>query len=434
MGYWNPPGLLAFDPTTRALDWSYSQTKAIVVGEQDLEMLECFRQRTISGVSHLSMPTVKNLGTGGTYLRMILARAPEDPEKGGLAADTVNEGGGVTINYYDFSDSNNVRRKRVTWVPKGNEAVIGNRGGVPEEWDPSAKIWKQEGPDAEREFSKIAMGLAQALGMIASAVLSAVPGGGAVAPLFSAAWSFALKTIANKGKPPSIDDVISLIGAAGKVIGPGVWGVVSKNPDIQNLFRTGFVAKMRELPGAYSDKVAAAVNEVGGILPRLNLSASVPGFSLQNWAAGQAKNLAPPMPVVPTKAGDISLADFPDERRSAWPWAWKAFLEPDPDARFRIRRNYLWCNVENSSAVTRGESTGLEAHALVEVDGGLMSAGSFFDQYLATFLASTVERIPKSEVGTIAEQTLAERRRADPEARKKLYDLVSDLRDRYEMK
>jgi hypothetical protein len=440
VSYWNPPGLMAFDPTVRELDWKIVEGRGIVPGDEDAWLVtQCFapRGKDLASTAY-AMPTVKGLGALATYWDMIRVRAPEDPPRGGLAPDSVNEDGSVTIHYWDFSDESKVRRKRVTWAPKNESAVIANRGGVPEEWDPKEKVWKQEGADAEREFAKIAMGLAQALGMIASAVLSIVPGGATVAPLFSAAWGFALKTIAGRGKPPSVDEVLSVVGAAGKVLGPGVWGVVSKNEDLQRLYKSGFIAKMRELPGNYSDKIAAAVVDVGGILPRFQLGAMVPGFNVGAWASGEAKKLLAPAAAnvsVPTKSGPIPLSDLPnDERRSAWDWAWKAFVEPDPAARARIRRNFLWCAVDNSSAIHRGESTGLEAHAVTEVDGGLLSGGAYFDQYLASLLASTIEQIPRHELGTEAAKQLEERRRADPKAKTALYDLVGKLRDRYRMK
>jgi len=442
--YWWPPSLYAFDPSVRAFDWHLEDSgrgfSALVPSEYDEAMIK-------TCLSSGAMPFVREHGGLAAYEQMIALRTPDDPPKGGLGPDVVNPDGSVTIQYFDFSDANHVRRKRVTYVAgKDGSPEIANRnaseGGVPQEWVNGR--WQKEGADAEREFGKAGVSILQAIGSIASAVMS-LAGAGAFGAAFGAMWSFTMQQLKNAGHPPSVDDVINLATSFGKAVGPGIWGVVSKNPEIQTLMKDGFIAKMSKLPGTYGDKIAGAVNDLGHMLPRLNLPATLPGFDLSSWAKGALKNtpinLSPDAMIARGKAvrmGSVAdavpIGDFQDSRRWAFEPAMRAFVEPDPEKRAQIRRNFLWCGVDNSSAIKQGNPQGGGAHNEVEQDSGLLAAGSFFDQYLATMFASVMADLEsRTSLGVIS--GIEALRRSDENAKRALYDLVGALRDdRYRMR
>jgi hypothetical protein len=439
MSYWWPPSLFAFDPSERAFDWHLEKVEgknfnALVPSDVDLELLNCLP------VSF--MPYAKKHGVLSTYEEMIALRTPGDPAKGGLKPDRINSDGSITIGYFDFSDEDKVRRKEVTYVmnPKTGQPEIANRnsaeGGLPQEWIGRNGVghWEKEGPDAERELGKATLPILSAIGSIASAVMS-VAGLSFAAGVFAAMWGFVLQSLKNGGRPPSVDDVLGFAKAVGGAAGPGVWGILSKNEDLQRLLKDGFIAKMSKLPGTYADKVAAVSSDLAAVLPRLPLGTMFPNFSSSDWAKGLLK--AGKVDLSQIKLGtagieEIPLSSYTDSRRDAFEPAMRAFAEPDPAKRAAIRRNFLWCVVENSSAIWHGNPQSAGAHNEVERDVGILGAGSYFDQYLAAMNASLLADIEaRAGVGVIS--TIEETRRRDPEAKKALYDLVGDLRDRYRM-
>jgi hypothetical protein len=443
MGYWWPPSLYAFDPTDRPL--IYVRDPQPSPSELDLEFLQCLDTRTAF---------VKKNGLKNTYYHLASMRTPGDPPEGGLAADTVNEDGSLTINYWDFSDENKIRRKRVRYIQdkKTGASKIDNYGGVPEEWDrvDGKWTWRQEGPDAEREFGKSGSEILSVIGTIAASVMALTGVGAVAAGAFASVWSFTIRQLKNHGRPPSLDEIMSLYGEIGKAVGPGVWSVVTKNPGVQKMFNDGWIAEMSKKPGEYKDKLAASVNEIGGLLPRLPMRELYPlggpQFDVTAWAAGALKKLPIPAlseikfttssisPFGKREQDTITLSELhtDDVRRSAWAPAARAFAEPDPTKRAQIRRNFLWCNVPNSSAITAGEPLSLGARGgFFEEGEGLMNAGATFDQYLATLLANALRGVESSALGVISASEGLQR--ADPKARKVLYEVVSDLRDRYRM-
>jgi hypothetical protein len=464
VGYWWPPSLFAFDPHERPLAWAklpVSQARealskitglplnmidasfpnpaaeVVIPGEYDLDLLPRLAQT----------PFGKNRGGLAVYYSMLSNRAPEDPPGGGLAADTVNADGSITVNYWDFADGNRVYRKRVTYIQdqKTGQATIANRydaeGGVPQMFVNG--VWQKEGADAEREFGKAGLQIINAMGSIAAAVLALVPGAQVAATAFGIMWSFTMKQLANGGKPPDASDVINLVGSITKVVGPGVWGIVSSSPDFQNVFKNGFIGKMAELPGKWSDKIAGAVNDLGQAFPKIDLPKLFSGFDAQKWMNGELKKLPTPTAAMQGLIGtpghevDIgALAAINDPRGTAFTYAAKAFAEPDADARALIRRNFLWLEVFNSSAIEQGNPQGVGAHAEKEVDDGLMSAGSFFDQYLAAMLQSGIgigQHLASQALAGGPVTDLRKLRLSDVAAQNALADFIRTLMNRYHM-
>lgn len=460
MGYWWPPSLYAFDPTERPLEWSrvsvatataalgispdtakkwFPDPNALVVlpGEYDRELI-AFLGTT---------PLGRNQTGLGAYYSMIIERADGDPPGGGLPPDRVNDDGSITINYWDFADGSRVFRKRVTYVQGKNGQEIANRngdeGGVPQMFYQGK--WQKEGADAEREFGKAGLAIVNAIGSIAAAVLALVPGAQVPATVFATMWGMTMKALANGGKPPDAADVINVMTGITKAVGPGLWGIVSDSPDFQNLFKNGFIGKMAELPGKWSDKIAGAVNDLGPAFPKIDLGKLFAGgFDVSKWMNGELKKLPTPTAALqgligtPGREVDIAnLAAMHDPRGTAFTWAAKAFAEPDDTLRILVRRNFLWTQVMNSTAIAQGNPQGAGAHAEVEVDDGLMSAGSFFDQYLAAMLqaglGSGIAKVTKDLASTQTIGDLRTRRLNDPDAQRTLVAFISQLMTRYHM-
>lgn len=433
MGYWWPPSLYAFDPVERPLrpKWTGAAFASIPLpDETDTAML--------ASLDDGSRPLVKSKGRGYAYTAMLRAKAPEDPESGGLCADRVNEDGSITIQYWDFSDTTIVRRKRVTYVsdPKLGQKIDPRTGGLPEEY--SAKGWQREGFDAEREFGKVGLDIVSAIMTIVSTALAVYPPTSAAGLAFSAMWGMTLKALKSGGVPPSFDDIMATFGKLANV--GGAWGIVSKSPDLQNLFKNGFIGTMGRSVGEWKDKIGACVSSIGTAMPMLPLPAMFKTgfkFDVGKWAAGEYKGLAIPSAASVTLGNreGTSLADFAplDPKRAAWQPAMKAFLEVDPDTRLRLRRNFVWSgSVQNSSAVTQGDAMGAGAHTEVETDSGIADAASYFDQYLTCALASVAKQIEtETQLGTIT--AIEGIRRNDPQAKAALQKEVSELMDRYRM-
>jgi len=464
MGYWWPPSLFAFDPTERALIFdvlsiddavprmapyigvSEDQARQILSGskrwivpsEYDMEAFPW-------GDIPLFVPRGRASKVNGyaRYIQMIVARSDKDPSAGGLPPDVVLENGDIVLGYWDFSNDDDVRRKEVTYVKdeKAGGFVIANRsdreGGVPRQWNVQKKTWEKEGADAEREFGKGAAPILDSIFTITAAIAGAF--GGAELAAFSAAWTgLAKNELRNGGKPPSFDDVMAAVKTAGgAAIGRGAWGILSKNDALQGIMRDGFITKIAQGDGSYSDKLAAAVTDISGYMPRIPLGSPglVPNFNFEAWAKGAAKGMPPPshqnvvlgIPQAPVTLSDLDQLDV---RRKAFDWAWKAFVEPDPGKRLQIRRNFLWSAVDNSSAVNKGDAQGW-AHGETEQDKGLLDAGAYFDQHLSALIGSAFKEV--SSLGTIGEEAMAAGRQADEGARAALYKVIGDLRGRYKM-
>lgn len=463
--YWWPPSLYAFDPSERRFvqeTLPYADAVAAMGGpvpSGGASVVSIPNEYDRPWVNLWGMPEMyvgsapmgRKYGGLAVYWDIVRgnAHAEGDPDGGGLPPDVVNPDGSITIHYYDFGDSEKIRRKRVTYVadPKTGAQVIANRnpseGGVPQEWIPNMG-WRKEGADAEREFGKSGLSIVNAVGQIASAVLAFIPGGQAPAAAFAAMWSFTMAQLKNGGKPPDVQDVLSFVGAEGKAVGPGMWGIVSKNADVQKLFSDGFIAKMAALPGEYKDKIADVVNDLGSVLPRLNLPVMIPSFNAGPLMAGAFKKtaadaqkliqqsfysaLTPPIGV-PGK--EVAIASDPAARPDAFDRAMIAFQEPDAQKRAQIRRDFMWAE-SNSSAVTMGDPVGVGAHNEQEQSGGLMAAAVFFDSYLSAAFASLLADVEsKTGIGII--NAMQELRLHDKHAQLDLYNMISSLRSRYRM-
>lgn len=436
MGYWWPPSLYAFDPVDRPLKpkWTgapFGFGSAPLPDEHDAAMLAILDDG--------SRPLVKAKGRGYAYAAMLAARAPEDPDTGGLCPDRVNDDGSITIQYWDFSDTSVVRRKRVTYVsdPKLGQKISPATGGLPEQWNGTS--WVKEGPDAEREFGKSGLDVVSAIMTVVSTALSVFPATSAAGLAFSAMWGITLKALKSGGVPPSFDDVM---GALGKLVNVGgAWGIVSKSPELEKLFKSGFIGTMGKTAGEWKDKIGACVSTIGTAMPNLPLPSYFKTgirFDVGKWAAGEYKSLSVPSAATVTlnNREGSSLADLDplDVKRTSWEPAMRAFLEVDPDTRLRLRRNYAWSGyVQNSSAVTQGDAMGAGAHAEVEVDGGVADAASYFDQYLCCALASVAKQIEtETQLGTIT--AIEGIRRNDPVAKAALQKEVAELMNRYGMR
>jgi hypothetical protein len=436
MGYWWPPSLYAFDPTERILSPKWTGTP---FGFGSIPVADPVDAEMLSILDDGFRPLVKAKGKAYAYAAMLKARAPEDPEGGGLCADRVNEDGSITIQYWDFSDSSIVQRKRVTYVsdPKLGQVITKQTGGLPEMY--AGGKWQREGWDGEREFGKSGLDVVSAIMTIVSTALSVFPATSAAGLAFSAMWGMTLKALKSGGVPPSFDEVMATFGKLANI--GGAWGIVSKSPDLQNLFKNGFIGEMARAAGTWKDKIGSCVTQIGSSMPVLPLPKMFQlgaKFDVAKWAGGEYKGLQTPAAASVTLGNreTTSLGDFSpvDVKRTSWDFAMRAFLEPDPDTRLRIRRNFLWSGFgpQNSSAVTQGDALGAGAHNEVEVDAGIADAASYFDQYLTCAIASVARQIEaETQLGTI--NVLVEARRNDPVARAALQKEVADLMDRYRM-
>jgi hypothetical protein len=450
MGYWWPPSLYAYDPVVRPLLWTKMPAKdaapilgfpvnffpnpdmlIVVPDEYDRELLSFLAQT----------PLGKSIGGLGVYYSMLEQRAPEDPPGGGLCADSIDESGAAIVNYYDFADSKRVYRKRVKYVQgKSGGQEIANRndqeGGVPQMLVNGT--WQKEGADAEREFGKAGLQIVNAIGSIAAAVLAMIPGAQIPATAFGAMWAFTMKELQNGGKPPDVGDVLSMAQAFGKAVGPGLWSVVSNVPSIEKVFSQGAIAEMARVPGQWTDKIGGLVNNIGGTLPFVDLKKLWQNFNPTDWANGQLKKLPTPTNVTQGLFGmpghEVDLASRQGPSAIAFKYAARGFAEQDPKQRAAIRRNFLWTDVWNSSAVSMGNPQGVGAHNEVEQDDGLLSAASYFDQYLASLLQSGINAAIYAQQGVGGPVVdLKNQRLNDPEAQNALRAYVAVLMDRYHM-
>lgn len=432
MGYWWPPSVYAFDPVERpflphagtigdafdAVGDSAGKAKA-----SPSDLLRAFPVPSRDDVELLKFSfgwgtpaMVKVRGALYTYASMISKRAPEDPASGGLCADSIEPDGVLRINYYDLAGTD-AHRKRIRLRPKKDGSgyeIDPLTGGVPELLQ--AGVWKNEGPDAEREFWKASPALMSGMIAVASMALSMVPGGQIPAAVLSAAWSLGMKSVGS-GKPPSLEDVIGAFGEAGaKAV-----GVLSSNPDLQKFFTNGFIGQMgRELTkakGVVDDLLkkgqqttvwAQALGQVGSrygaSFPKIDLGKMFPaGFDMAKWAKGELRDLTAARPQAfgasstPVNLSPDAPEPAPDYVQAAWDAAARAFLEPDPTVRLQLRRNFGLVWGSSSSMLTHGNQTGIAAHADIEYGPGVTEACAYFDQFLVTMLSSVPSvHVPRS--------------------------------------
>jgi hypothetical protein len=436
MGYWNPPSLFAFDPHERPLCQMQQFGKAV----------PCDLDRALFG-SLSRWPPGKTYGGEGAYWLMVAARAPEDPPMGGLPPDTINADGSVTIHYFDMADAHVIWRKRVTYRADPKTGAPQIVGDVPDLFYKSRAnpigAWQKEGWDAERDLSRIGVDILSAIGTIAAVALSFTGAGAAFSAAFSAMWSLTLRQLRGGGRPPDVSEVLSAVSSVAGAMAPGVWSIASKSPELSAIFRSGTISALAKLPGTYQEKIAAFANQLKAALPRINIPATVPGYTLPAWARGDLVSKIPTVPTVNTSVSallppigppgkEVKLSELGGSERWAFDWAMRAFVDPDPLAHLLQRRNYMWLGVDNSTAISPGEGSSLAARNVVEVDDGLVSAGAFYDQYLAALDAQMTRDLEAgASIGLIT--ALESTRKADKAAQERLLDLLSTLKQRYRM-
>lgn len=366
MGYWAPPLPSAYDPAPRPLRHHPAVVSGTSVDYPDPEDEEYFGIGTsavggadpipamaplIGSIARLGKPNhVTTFGGWGgnastqsplarlwNYQRLIALRAPEDPEGGGLAADWIDPDGTIHQNYFDFSDENQPRRKRVAFKPK--------QGGVDtkvEEYTPQ-NGWQDEGFDFERDFSTALVPIMQAMQAVSSAIVSIF-----ATPAVGAAWAAAMQLgvdAAAGRSPPSIEAAIApfvQFGAA--AIGPAL-----ASKDGKDLI-AGFYKSAQKAVGA--DFLAKVQNLVDGAaisFPKVNVPAALIGkipaelVALDLQAFGQAG------PALPNSASDVFV-----KAASAFA-AWKGGAPKDVVYSIRKTIDVEWSSGDGATFGGKGE-------------------------------------------------------------------------------
>jgi hypothetical protein len=252
MPYWGPPPISSYDPSPRPLRWEWrdveirgqnvrvrwpSAEDAAYFGT-GLDDVRPLKTEIRDGVelhpqdlhSQPEMPFVlpgvigHRRGNGNVtfsgalspyerllaYNRIAATRAPEDPESGGLPADST-DGAEIRIHYFDLSDKW-AKRKMVAYSPKS--------GGVNltiKEWYPERGAWDGEGFDFERDFSNALPDILHALQVTSSMVVAYLTAN----PTLAAAWGSAFGEGARgalTGKPPSLEAAFGTLVTAGRSV------------------------------------------------------------------------------------------------------------------------------------------------------------------------------------------------------------------------
>lgn len=296
MGYWGPPPPSSYDPSPRPL-----RHYARVVEGETLEYPEPEDEEYYGiGVSRVAgaspipalQPLVGGIGPGprrsnkvqtfrgswwGTqspyerliaYQRLIAIRAPEDPLSGGLAPDWVEPDGTLHIQYFDFSDEKEPRRKETTLKPKPS-------GGVDIhvfEWYPNEQRWGDEGFDAERGFGEALVPIMQGIQIVSTAIVSIF-----ATPAVGAAWAAAMQVGVDQaaGKaPPSIEAAFGMLGSFASAANIGT---VLASEEGKNFVAGMYKSIGTVVPGDFLSKLTKVAGDAVGSLPKVDLSGALEG-------------------------------------------------------------------------------------------------------------------------------------------------------------
>ena len=324
MGYWAPPLPSAYDPAPRPLrhypavvagrNVEYPEPEDAeyfgigVSGEGGAEPLPAMAP-LVASVARLGKPNhvTTFAGWGGNastqspldrlwnYQKLIALRAPGDPDGGGLAADWVDSDGTIHQNYFDFSDENQPRRKRVAFTPK-------SQGGVDvsvEEFTPE-NGWQGEGFDFERDFTSALVPIMQALQAVSTAIVSAL-----ATPAVGAAWAAAMQlgVDAAAGRtPPSIEAAFAVFVQYGGAMNIGGVLASKEGKDIV----AGFYKSVEKAVGSdFLDKVGSLVESVPKSFPKVNVPAAMIGKIPDELIALDKSVFGSTGPAVPNGASDV---------------------------------------------------------------------------------------------------------------------------------
>lgn len=296
MGYWGPPTPENYDPAPRPL----RHYPAIVDGTQyeypEIEDEEYFGIGTsnVRGAEPLPnmQPLVGSIGPGArrtnkvqtfrgqwgnaneqspferllAYQKLIALRAPEDPLTGGLCADWLEPDGTLHMQYFDFSDGSQPRRKEVTYRPKPD-------GGVDVHvFEYSGGKWVDEAFDFERDFNSALVPIMQGIQLVTTAIVSIF-----ATPAVGAAWAAAMQmgVDAAAGRaPPSIGEAFATVGSIG---GAANLGGLLASEDGKKLVAGMYKSIGNVVSGEFLGKLTKVASDAVGALPSVDLSAALEG-------------------------------------------------------------------------------------------------------------------------------------------------------------
>jgi hypothetical protein len=230
------------------------------------------------------------------YNRLIAIRAPEDPLSGGLAPDWLEPDGTIHMNYFDFSDMHEPKRKEVVFHPKPE-------GGVDMtifEWNVGDQKWGGEGFDAERDFNKALGPILIALQVVTTAIVSIF-----ASPAVGAAWGAAFQPgiDAAAGKaPPSIGEAFGSVAAMG---GATNLGALMASDDGKNLMSGLYKSIGLQGSGEFLQKLKKVAGDAVGSLPRVDLAGALAGAIPDELIALDIQNSGELGPHLPGSHSDI---------------------------------------------------------------------------------------------------------------------------------
>lgn len=337
MGYWWPPGIRSYNPAPRTLAW-HLENGVMIPDEEDRILFGIgtpaeFGDGTISGFGGHPLAQHEtagkyhgtNPGVARTFLKfwkgkqiksdekllenyhkLIAQRAPGDPPRGGLAADSVDENGTVRVNYWDMADDNQPQRKQVFFRPVKDGVEMGVAA-----WNADAQQWGDEGFDFERDFTGAIRPILEGINIVSTAIVSifATPAAGAAwYAAFSAGLHLSDKQRA--GKLTLEDALGESFGAMAQMgLSMGAGEVLASEGS--KLFSSGLyksigikLAKLKKEYGDFAASLQAVAKEVGPLIPKLHglsvssvLEGAIPpeildhGADASKWAGKPAEQI-----------------------------------------------------------------------------------------------------------------------------------------------
>jgi hypothetical protein len=359
------------------------------------------------------------------YARMFIERAPEDPQGGGLPEDTI-EGNSIVINYWDSSDENRPKRKRVRYTPRPNgiDTKI-------EEWNPFTQQWGDEGFDFEKQFVGNLQQLVASFIQISSAAISIMTANPALGQAWAQIGNAGLNS-AITGQPPTLEGFGQLAaGYLGAI--PGAFDSFGKimSNELNPLSQSDFVRSLRgaivragQEGEAYFDKVKKAIVAFQGTIPKIDypnvLKGAVPK-ELQDMAS----------------KGQIQIPDFHAAVHAAQNVA-------DSFLTYSLRKTASDKDVFDATYSSVLASAPIPIHAAAAIRGTLTPLyAEPLEQQIATWqqlyaywLSKGRPEAPMAaqKIATLqAELANQKAALADPVARKALDEEITALRKRYGM-
>jgi hypothetical protein len=296
VGYWWPPAPECFDPVPRPLRWEGSRQSPIPsvedctifgIGEGEFpghadQWGRPYASGTLvfGGRAYGKPARVANFMREGktvtdrldTYRRLIDLRTPDDPKNGGLCADTIDYlNGSFQVNYWDFSDDTQPRRKRITFTPRGNDVKK-----TIEQWEGD---WRPEGDDAEKGFIEALPSIIAGFGAVTTIAIGYLTGN----PSLAAAWTNVFKMASSPvfgGPAPSIEGfasaAVATLGAApdfGKVMGNLFTEKALKSGIFGEIGQINFaqISQYGQDASSHLDKLKAVAMKFANAMPRIDV-------------------------------------------------------------------------------------------------------------------------------------------------------------------